>query len=192
MFAVQFASVPMAVSPYRPTSSITTGIFETGTPTVLTSTVTWRSHGSRINPSTSASSSTYGRSPVTFSSVTWTCKRSSCRGYRSSVAEPSSSSISTTTSSRSSSQCVRCTTWRCRPSEVRHSLACFFFFPRFRCDSLKDTNALPVINRIIYILNYLEFFMLNHRIRNVIARFEARQLNKINIQSIFEISTKSR
>lgn len=114
----KFASVQMAVSPCRPTNYITTGIFETGTPTVLTSMATWRSHGSKTIPSTSASFSTYGRSPVTCSSVTWTCAGSSSRAYRSSVAGPFSNSIYTTTNSPSLLRCVRCTTWRCHPLEI--------------------------------------------------------------------------
>lgn len=124
----------MADYPCRPTNNITTGIFETGTPTVLTSMVIWKSHGSRTKPSTSASSSTYGRLPATSSSVTWTCAGSSSRVYRSSVAGPFSSSIFTTTNSPFSLPCVKCTIWRCRPSEVRYSSYTLFvlYTPNFR------------------------------------------------------------
>lgn len=122
---LQFALEPMAASPFRPTSNITIGIFETGTPTVLTSTATWRSHGSRTRLSTSAFSSIYGRSPVTCSSATWTSKRSFCRDCRSYGAELSSNLPFMTPSSPYSSRCVRCRTWRCRLSEVNLSIFSF-------------------------------------------------------------------
>lgn len=108
----------MAAYQFRPTSNITTGIFETGTPTVLTSTATWRSRGSRTRHSTSVSSSISERSPAMSSSATWTYGRSFCRDCKSYAVEPSSSSTFTTRSSLCSLRCVRCRTWRCRPLEV--------------------------------------------------------------------------
>lgn len=118
LFLLQFALEPMAASLFRPTNNTTTGIFETGTPTVLTLTAIWRSHGSRTRHSTSVSSSTYGRSQVTCSSATWTLRRSFCRDCRSYEEEHCSSSPFMTSSSPYSSRCVRCRTWRCQPSEV--------------------------------------------------------------------------
>lgn len=123
---LQSASEQMAVFPCRPTNTTITGIFETGTPTVLTSTVTWRLRGSRMKPSISAFSNIYARSPDTSSLVTWTYGRSSFLDCKSYVEGPSLSSIFTTSSSHCSSRCAKCTIWRCRPSEVSSLLSLSF------------------------------------------------------------------
>jgi hypothetical protein len=102
----------------RRTSSTITGTFETGTPTAPTLTATSRLPGCRTTNSTSASCSTYARSPATSSSAMSTYPRSSCRGCRSYVVGPCLSSTYTTTSLRSSPPCARCTIWRCRHSGV--------------------------------------------------------------------------
>ena len=108
----------MAASPCPPISNITTGIFETGTPTVLTSMAIWRSRGSKMKPSTSVSSSISEKSPDMSSSAMSTCADSFYQDCKSFAAETFSNSNMLIPRTLSSLQCRKCTTWRCRPLEV--------------------------------------------------------------------------
>ena len=107
----------------RATESITTGTWGTDTQTAPSWTATLSWPGFRTRTLTWASSSTSVRSPAMSSSPMWMSGGSSCPASRSSEVGLCSSSQSRRMSSPSWWPWARCTTSRCRHSEVSQSFS---------------------------------------------------------------------